>query len=196
VAVLDDNSLVSGFVEKPPPGTAPSKLVNAGAWIFEPHLVDEIPPGAVRVEETLFPSLVGRRRRVLGYVFEGLWADIGTPARYLALNQALLAATGPGCVSPEARVDATADVASSSIGPGSQVAPGCTISDSVLWEQVTVGEGVRVVGSIIANGVTIGAGAVVDRAVIGAGATISEGAVVPPGTSLEAGARYDASDEG
>ena len=48
----------------------------------------EIPPGAVRVEETLFPSLVARRRTVLGYTFGGIWADIGTPVRYLELNLA------------------------------------------------------------------------------------------------------------
>ena len=79
VAVTDENGWITGFVEKPPPGTAPSDLVNAGVWIFEPDLVDEIPPGAVRVEETLFPSLVARGRTVLGYRFDGLWPTWGPP---------------------------------------------------------------------------------------------------------------------
>lgn len=43
VAVVDPKGVVIGFVEKPPLGTAPSHLVNAGVWIFEPGLVDEIP---------------------------------------------------------------------------------------------------------------------------------------------------------
>ena len=66
VAVVDGERRITGFVEKPPPGTAPSDLVNAGVWVFEPDLVGEIPPGAVRVEETLFPSLVGRGRTCWG----------------------------------------------------------------------------------------------------------------------------------
>ena len=39
VAVVDADGLVTGFVEKPPPGTEPGRLVNAGVWIFEPQLV-------------------------------------------------------------------------------------------------------------------------------------------------------------
>ncbi|MCK9518423.1 MAG: NDP-sugar synthase [Dehalococcoidia bacterium] len=194
VAVLDDKQMVTGFVEKPPPGTAPSNLVNAGVWIFEPHLVDEIPQGAVRVEETLFPSLVGRRRRVLGCVFDGLWADIGTPQRYLALNRALLASAS--CPAPSAKVAEDATIEASAIGPGCEVAPGASISDSVLWENVTVCEGAHISSSIVANGTVIGPGAVVEQAVVGAGVTISAGARVPAGTSLDAGARYDAPNEG
>lgn len=194
VAVLDERGMVTGFVEKPPPGTAPSKLVNAGAWIFEPHLVDEIPPGAVRVEETLFPSLVGRRRPVFGYVFEGLWADIGTPQRYLALNQALLAAAS--CSAPTAEVAPGATITASAIGSGCRVAADAVVQDSVLWEDVTVGEGAQIVDSVVANGCVIGPGAILQHAVIGATVTISAGACVPPGTSLDAGARYHASNEG
>jgi len=189
VAVVDRESLVTGFVEKPPLGTAPSNLINAGVWIFEPALVGEIPPGPVRVEETLFPSLVARRRRVLGYQFTGIWADIGTPARYLALNRALLA--GGRCqIHESAFVDATAFVASSSIGERSNVAAASRVVGSVLWEDVIVEAGTMVTDSIIADGVHIGAKAVVTGAVIGQGSVVSDGATVPAGTSIEPGARY------
>ena len=189
VAVIDGDSLVTGFVEKPPPGTAPSNLINAGVWIFEPGLVAEIPPGPVRVEETLFPSLVARRRRVLGYQFSGIWADIGTPARYLALNRALLG--GGRCEIHEAAfVDSAATVESSSIGERTRASAACRVTGSVLWEDVLVGVGAIVTDSILADGVRIGAGAVVTAAVIGQGAAVSDGAIVPAGTSIEAGARY------
>lgn len=192
VAVLDDEGLVSGFVEKPPPGTEPSRLVNAGVWIFEPGLVDEIPPGAVRVEETLFPSLVARRRRVLGYVFEGIWADIGTPQRYLALNEALLAQRGKRAAAEKAHLDPTAEIHHSAIGPGTEVGREALIENSVAWEGVKIGAGARVIRSILADGVTVGEGASLERVVVGRGATIPAGSRVPPGTSLESGARYDA----
>ncbi len=196
VAVVDERGMITGFVEKPPPGTAPSKLVNAGAWIFEPHLVDEIPPGAVRVEETLFPSLVGRRRPVLGYVFEGLWADIGTPQRYLALNHALLKKHPGPVIAKDAAIAPSADITLSAIGRGSSVAENATIRGSVIWENVTVGQGASITDSIVANDCSIGEGAVLERAVLGPGVTISAGAKVPRGTSLDAGARYDSGDEG
>lgn len=189
VAVCDDESFVTGFVEKPPPGEAPSRLVNAGAWIFERALVDEIPAGPVRVEETLFPSLVARRRKVLGYKFEGRWADLGTPARYLALHHSLLAdatALAPGVV-----VAASAEVRGSAAGPGTTIGPGARVVGSVLWENVEVAPRAGITNSILADGVVVGEGARLEGCVIGPGATIGPRTVLPPGTIVDAGARYD-----
>lgn len=189
VAALDRDGMVAGFVEKPPLGTAPSNLVNAGVWIFEPELVGEIPPGAVRVEETLFPSLVARRRRVLGYPFEGLWADIGTPSRYLALNNALSGRTGSIAESAEV---AGARIESATIGPGCRVEGPASVVRSVLWESVRIGAGASVVDSVLADGVEVGEGAIVEGLVAGSGATIPAGSVIGRGTILDPGARYDA----
>ncbi len=189
VAVLDGEGMVTGFVEKPLPGEAPSNLVNAGVWIFEPSLTNEIPPGAVRVEETLFPSLVARRRRVLGYRFDGVWADLGTPARYLALNDALLGdrnALAQGCsVAPHAAALGCA------IGTGSTVNQNARLDHSILWESVEVGEGAVIERSVLADKVKVGAGARVVDAVVGSGAVIAAGCEVPRGTSIETDARYD-----
>ena len=195
VAVLDERGRVTGFVEKPPPGTAPSNLVNAGVWIFERALVEEIPPGAVRVEETLFPSLVARQRIVLGYRFPGLWADIGTPARYLALNRAILERDGLGVDGGGASIDPAAHVDASSLGPGTTVSARAAVTNSVLWERVSVGVGASLDGSILADGVSVEANASVTGAVVGSGATILAGATVPAGTLIEPGARYDGADD-
>lgn len=189
VAVVDADGMITGFVEKPPPGEAPSNLVNAGVWIFEPGLVDEIPPGAVRVEETLFPSLVARRRKVLAYQFEGLWADLGTPARYLEASKALLGMRNE--VAPGVKLSATGNVTGSAIGAHSQLQMGSTVQSSILWENVTVSAGAEVVDSILADGVTIGIGAVLHHVVAGRGAQVGPGVTVPAGTSIDAGARYD-----
>ena len=189
VAALDETDAVTGFVEKPPPGMEPSNLVNAGVWIFDRHLVDEIPPGAVRVEETLFPSLVARRRMVLGHRLAGIWADIGTPARYLALNLALLTRDNTSDTA-EADVSPTATVRLSSLGAGTSLANGANVDSSILWERVTVGANASIKDSVVADGVTIGEGARLVGAVVGAGATIPPGAQPPAGTVVEAGETF------
>lgn len=189
VAVVDAEGLVTGFVEKPPRGEAPSRLVNAGVWIFEPGLVEEIPPGAVRVEETLFPSLVARRRRVLGYRFAGHWADLGTPQRYLDLNLGLL---GEGSeIAGDARAVPGAEVATSAVGSRCRIEAGARVIDSILWEGVEIGRGAVVERSILADGVVVGAGARLASVVAGKGARIAAGAEVPPGTLIDAGGGYD-----
>lgn len=189
VAVVDAEGLVTGFVEKPPPGEAPSRLVNAGVWIFEPGLVDEIPSGPVRVEETLFPSLVAQRRKVLGYGFDGHWADLGTPQRYLALSRELLGSEN--AVAEGTSIAPEAAVAGSAVGAGSSIGSGARVTASILWEGVTVGAGALVERSILADGVTVGEGAVVAGVVAGSSAAIGAAAVVPEGTSIGAGGRYD-----
>ena len=189
VAVTDGTGLITGFVEKPPPGTAPSNLVNAGVWIFEPGLVEEIPSGAVRVEETLFPSLVARRRTVLGHQFSGTWADLGTPARYLQVSKELLGTRNE--IAPGVKLSATGSLSGSAIGMSSQLQMGTTVQNSILWENVTVSAGAQVIDSILADNVFVGTGAVLQGVVAGRGAQIGAGVVLPPGTSVEAGGRYD-----
>ena len=194
VAALSDDGLISGFVEKPPPGTAPSNLINAGVWIFEPGIVAEIPDGAVRVEETLFPSLVARGRRVLGFEFQGLWADIGTPQRYLDVGVALATRSDMPSVHAEASVSVAATVSSSSIGAGTTLRGGASVEQSILWEGVTVGRNAQVRSSVIADGVDIGDGAILDGVVSGTGASFPPGAVVPSGTVVEPNCGWQAID--
>lgn len=189
IAVVDGVGLVTGFVEKPLVGTAPGNLANAGIWIFERHVVDEIALGAIRVEDTLFPQFAERRRRIVGYEFEGRWADIGTAARYLELNVSLARADGGAIVAPSASLY-RARVADSVIGNDATIRSGASVHKSVLWERVRVGEGARVWGSILANDVEVGAGASATGVVAGAGSAIEAGAIVGQGTVLEPGERY------
>ncbi len=194
VAAVDAESMITGFVEKPPPGTEPSNLINAGVWIFEPGLVAEIPDGPVRVEETLFPSLVARRRRVLGYQFSGVWADIGTPARYLALSRALLP-NGANEIHKSCALSSETVIHSSAVGERSSLGAGSRVTGSILWEDVTIGSNATVTDSVLADQVRIGAGATVTGAVLGQGAEVEAGAIVPVGTSIDAGGRYHGSHD-
>lgn len=195
VAAVDAAGMVVGFVEKPPPGTAPGKLINAGVWIFEPGLVDQIPPGAVRVEETLFPSLVGRGRPVYGHRCGGLWADLGTSSRYLAMNSAMVRGQGGPAIGRDVSLGTGTTLTDSSIGDGSMIGEGSTIRGSILWERVNVASGVEIVDSIVADGVTVGAHAHLEGTVVGTNATIEPGAQAGPGTVVEPGGRYHRRDD-
>ena len=61
VVERDAHSKVTGFVEKPAPGTTTSFHVNAGTYVFEPAVLDLLPGDApLSVERTTFPQLVQR----------------------------------------------------------------------------------------------------------------------------------------
>ncbi len=100
VAVLDGER-ISRFVEKPKPEEAPSRLVNTGIYVLEPHVLEELfssPTGQelLRTGRTDFgqhviPKLIESGYRVYGYVMEsGYWFDVGTPERYLEAMRFLL----------------------------------------------------------------------------------------------------------
>lgn len=197
-------AFIERFVEKPPAASAPSHWANAGIWIFEPALLDEMDADRFhRVEEELFPSLADAGRSLLGVVHGGYWRDVGTPSSYLGANLDLVSAGATG--SGELRTDPGGGdrvlVGSGSqlgegalvrgpavLGPDCSVASGAVVTRSVLWEGVHVAEGARVAGSILASGAVVEPGASIDDAVIAHGARVPTGATVSPGTTIEPGA--------
>jgi mannose-1-phosphate guanylyltransferase len=89
---LDDASRICRFAEKR--GVDGSGLINAGMYVFERHVITDIPSGsAVSLERDVFPGLVGRR--FFGMAARAYFVDIGMPEDYLALQthpEAFLAA--------------------------------------------------------------------------------------------------------
>ena len=192
VVALDAGGRIERFVEKPPAGTEPSRLVNAGFWLFEPSLLAELDATRPnRVEDELFPALAASGRAIRGFHPQAYWRDIGDPEAYRQTNLELLAAADADDLrGADCRVEPGARIANSVLGARCMIASGATVEDSVLWEGVMAGANAHIRRSVLADGVRVGDGAVVDGAVAGHGAVIEAGARIPPGTSLEPDAAY------
>ncbi|MGH9036092.1 MAG: sugar phosphate nucleotidyltransferase [Acidimicrobiia bacterium] len=178
VVPTDPDGRVLGFVEKPPPGEAPTDWINAGTYVLETSVLGLIPPGrAVSIERETFPALLERDAKLYAHASPGYWLDIGTPAKYLQANIDLLAGGESMCP------------------PDAIVAAGAIVQSSVLGPRVEIGEGARVVRSVLLEGVRVAAGAVVVDSVVGAEAVVGPGSVVEdvsvigPGAQVPAGAR-------
>ncbi len=98
VVVTDPAGRVEAFVEKPPAGWAPSNLINAGTYVFEPSVLGRIPGGgAVSVEREVFPAIVAAGR-LHAHHLPAAWVDAGTPEALLDVNLARLGAgRSPTC---------------------------------------------------------------------------------------------------
>jgi mannose-1-phosphate guanylyltransferase len=77
VVEVDQAGTVISFMEKP--AYPLSDLVNAGIYVFDPGVLDEIKEPPADVGYDLLPRLAGRTRAVL---VEGYFRDIGTPEAY------------------------------------------------------------------------------------------------------------------
>lgn len=189
VAVTAADGRITQFVEKPPLKTAPSKLINAGNWLFEPSIVNELNPTEFnRVEDGLFPGMCSANRPIYGFSQPSYWRDIGNSESLLQVNLELVAGAIPGRVP-----DGTNGVllgAEATIADDAQVSPPNVIGDhstigsrarlerSVCWDGVVIEDGATVLDSVLASGVTVGGGAVVERSVVAHGARIGAGARV------------------
>ena len=77
---------VIAFVEKPPPGQAPSNWINAGHLRARAEVLDRIPPRLnVSIERETFPRMLEQPGRLFALRSPTrYWLDIGTPEKYLA----------------------------------------------------------------------------------------------------------------
>jgi len=165
---------VTEFAEKA--GRHVPGAINAGAYVLERSVLEEIVPGEpVSIELDVFPRLIGAG--LFARALDGYWMDVGTPERYLQATWDVLEGTvrtGVAPTSPGVFVADSAEVAADArIGPravvsaGCRVGPGAEIRESVLLAECAVGEGSRVGGSILAPGAEVGPGMTVEGAVAG-----------------------------
>jgi len=171
VADLAKDKSIKKFIEKPPCESAPSHLINAGAYVLSPGIFDIIPEGrAVSIEREVFPKLADEGT-LYGHVFEGLWMDIGKPEDYLAINRKMLEAhTGKHKPKTGKNVQIKKPVAFDkkvSIGQNSAIGP-----YAVLGRNVIVGNNVHIQNSLILPGTVISDSSSVEGAIIGEGVTI------------------------
>ena len=187
---------VEAFLEKAP-GGAPTNRINAGAYLIERSVIEQVPTGrAVSFEREVFPQLVGEG--LYGYLAAGYWIDVGTPRRYLEATWDLLAGVVEADL-PER--DETGSLvyeggltSGAHIGPQAVVGRHCRVgSDSsveraVLHDRVAVGADCSLRECVLAEAATVGDGAEVrEGAVVGKGARVAPGAVVDEEARVQPG---------
>lgn len=102
VVDIDEAGRIERFTEKPKREEATSNWINAGTYILEPELLQEIPQGEhYMVERGLFPTLLQKGRPLYGYRSAAYWMDIGTPAKYIHAHADLLMGRMKSSLQPE-----------------------------------------------------------------------------------------------
>lgn len=191
VVPVDERGRVEAFIEKPPPGSAPTNMINAGIYVLEPAFVPRVEAGRkVSIEREIFPALV-RDRSLYALGSHALWTDMGTPENYLEANLAWATREGslvgqashpvPFPASPlgSSFVHPSASVRESVLAPSATVAQDAVVEGSVILEGALVMEGAVVRGSIVGPQAEVGPKAVVEGlSVLGQGYRVGPGEVI------------------
>ena len=184
---LTNQNMITQFIEKAPPGKAPSNLINAGVYVLDPEIFNHIPAGRpVSIEHEVFPKLA-EQGKLFGHEFKEIWIDIGKPEDYLKANRLMLDAEpkkrllgkdaniGEGVeFSDPVMVDAGVTVGQNTklgpyaiLGRDTVLGRNVTLENSVVFSEATISDHASVRGAVIGEG-----------AAIGKGATIMEGCVI------------------
>ena len=134
VVPLHADGRVEAFIEKPPPGEAPSNWINAGTYVLEPSVIDRIPAGRrVSIEREIFPAMV-TDAALFGMHSDAYWVDAGTPEAYLRCQLDLVDGVRAKevAVSAKAHIADAATIEHSVVMEGATVAGGAVVRDSVL----------------------------------------------------------------
>ena len=152
----DSDGRVSAFLEKM--DNPVTNSINAGCYIFSPHVIDQIPLNTVvSVERETFPTLVSSGRPVFGYKEQAYWLDVGTPAALFKGSRDLVDGNFQAMADTQIASDAQI-TGGTSIGARCSIGSGVRIDDCIIGDDVTIDDGVVLTRSFIAHGTHIAAG--------------------------------------
>ena len=167
VVDMKEDGNVIGFVEKPKPQDAPSDLINAGAYLLEPSVLDYIDPGRlVSMEKEIFPQLISDTGRFYGYQFPGYWVDVGRIQSYIDVNKFLLThqhishLVGDACT-----IEGT--LSSSCVGDKVIVGNHAKLESVVVFDEARIGQHSSLNNCVIGEGCTIGDKTTLTNVVVG-----------------------------
>jgi len=89
--LTDEDGRVTRFLEKPSWDMVTAKTINAGTYVIDPKIFDNVPKGKpYSFERQLYPDLLEAGVLIYGYVSPAYWIDIGNPQKYKEVHKAIL----------------------------------------------------------------------------------------------------------
>jgi mannose-1-phosphate guanylyltransferase / phosphomannomutase len=213
VVIIDNETRVERFLEKPSWGEVFSDTVNTGIYMLNPEIFKYVRSGVpVDWSNDVFPQLLANKDPMFGFVAGGYWCDVGNLAEYSRANSDMLhglvnlempgqeipgriwvaskAKEGDAEISPSARLYGPVF-----LGKGVEVRDNAVIhGPSVIGDYTIVEERATLDRSVIWPNCYIGEGSDLHGAIVGkqsslkSGTVIFEGAVVGDNCTIGEGA--------
>ncbi len=195
VADIDEIGKIRRIIEKPPPGTEPSKFVISSVYVFTPEFFSFLEK--VREFDKSIQAMLENGKSIFGAVYEDIWVDVEYPWDLLMANRLVLeevlkegsyisrnvdiekgaTVEGPLWISEGVRIQSGASI----LGPVF-LGKDTFIGNNALVRQftsvgnnVTVGFGVEVKNSLIFDNTILSRLSFVGDSIVGENATIGAG---------------------
>ncbi|MCM8785892.1 MAG: NDP-sugar synthase [Candidatus Omnitrophica bacterium] len=182
--LTDDEMRIIKFIEKPKKEEIITDTINAGLYVFQPEVLEEIPKNnEVSIERETFPKILQEGKEMFGYIHYGYWLDVGTIEKFKKGNFDLIdgkiellykkseenldkkdnVLIGNNVVIEGKLIaDENVIIGENSkfkgkviIGKKSFIGKNCTIENSIIFENVFIGDECFIENSIIGNSVIL-----------------------------------------
>lgn len=193
VVVVDAQSRITGFQEKPAVEEAKSNLVNTGIYIFNTDIFKYIPADTFYdFAKNVFPAMMENDEKLYACVIEDYWNDIGTLKQYLhssfevvnkdvalkmpynesengwVADSAQVSPSvifkGRAVIGEKTQIEDNVKLSENNvIGNNCVIKRGARLENCIIWDNVVIGENVSLDNSIIASNVKIDANLSIER---------------------------------
>lgn len=168
---------VVAFHEKPDHAQAEAFLargittVNAGTYVLEPKLFAGYGVGApLSFERVFFPQTLRQGRKMMGWVWNGYWLDLGTPSKYVQGQLDILAGKlGTAWVFSETVTEVLPHIwisRSAQVAPEAQISGPCWVGDYSCIGAKAVIPPRTIIGSYCSIDGPVSAGIYGDRSIV------------------------------
>ena len=167
VVDLKKDGRITKFVEKPKAEDAPSDLINAGAYLLEPQVLNYIEKDRlVSMEKEIFPQVIENTGKFYGFTFKGHWIDVGRISSYISVHKLLLEKAHKTFVTGEQCI-IKGELRQSCIGNAVHIGAQSKLDSSVIFDNTTVADHVTMEHCVIGEHCEIGEGAVLKDVAVG-----------------------------
>ncbi len=157
----DTEGYAASFVERPKKEQNTSNFIDAGIYIFEPEIFDQIPSNSVvSVERETLPKLLANGHKIAVYKDNSYWIDMRTHENYMQVHQDIM--------DRKCKIgDKKLTIGNISLGKNVKIHPNAKIiGPACIGDNVEIGEGAIITRSVIGNNVSIGRGSRVTGSIL------------------------------
>src|SRR5690242_13850868 len=153
-----EHGRVTGFGGMPdatstaePISTVAATLMFTGIQLLEPRIFDYIPRGVFSHSTTdVYPQAIAKGETIAAHVATGTWRELSTLKRYLDISVEMLKERNQTYVA----------------GSHCIIASTATVTDSILWDNVTVSDKAHIDRCVIGDGVRLAEGEGIENAIV------------------------------
>jgi mannose-1-phosphate guanylyltransferase len=211
VVETDKENRITSFKEKPKLEEISTNMINAGIYIIEPDVLNQIPADTFySFEKQVFPDMLKNGEHLYAFNSPAYWIDIGTPQKYMQVHIDILNGSfknkerqsskiiGENCrIDPTAVIEGNAMIGNNCIiaknatikgpaviGGSCRILENSIIEETIVWNNVTVENEAVISGSLIADNCILGAKSRLENTVIGDNIKISPRTQLGPGSRI------------